>query len=77
MRSLTLTWVTFCVETSNKSVITKVHKDYVPICMEVSLFILFNIVFLKCFVFHRNSNVIYTTMAFEYGSAALVLMIYI
>ncbi|KAH1230346.1 Protein MOR1 [Glycine max] len=34
VRSLTLTWVTFCIETSNKVVITKVHKDYVPICME-------------------------------------------
>ncbi|XP_052730931.1 protein MOR1 isoform X3 [Vigna angularis] len=34
VRSLSLTWVTFCIETSNKSVVTKVHKDYVPICME-------------------------------------------
>ncbi|KAH1191484.1 Protein MOR1 [Glycine max] len=34
VRSLTLTWVTFCIETSNKGVIMKVHKDYVPICME-------------------------------------------
>ncbi|KAK7391401.1 hypothetical protein VNO78_19817 [Psophocarpus tetragonolobus] len=34
VRSLTLTWVTFCIETSNKGVVTKVHKDYVPICME-------------------------------------------
>ncbi|XP_027367381.1 protein MOR1 [Abrus precatorius] len=34
VRSLTLTWVTFCIETSNKGVITKFHKDYVPICME-------------------------------------------
>ncbi|XP_019427924.1 PREDICTED: protein MOR1-like isoform X2 [Lupinus angustifolius] len=34
VRSLTLTWVAFCIETSNKGVITKVHKDYVPICME-------------------------------------------
>ncbi|XP_027924008.1 protein MOR1-like [Vigna unguiculata] len=34
VRSLTLTWVTFCIETSNKGVIAKVHKDYVPICME-------------------------------------------
>ncbi|KAF1879003.1 hypothetical protein Lal_00047675 [Lupinus albus] len=34
VRSLTLAWVAFCIETSNKSVITKVHKDYVPICME-------------------------------------------
>ncbi|RDX85911.1 Protein MOR1, partial [Mucuna pruriens] len=29
-----MTWVTFCIETSNKGVITKVHKEYVPICME-------------------------------------------
>nr|KYP53049.1 Cytoskeleton-associated protein 5 [Cajanus cajan] len=34
VRSLSLTWVAFCIETSNKGVITKVHKDYVPICME-------------------------------------------
>ncbi|KAL9366190.1 hypothetical protein Peur_037389 [Populus x canadensis] len=34
VRSLTLNWVTFCIETSNKAVILKVHKDYVPICME-------------------------------------------
>ncbi|WJX14083.1 Protein MICROTUBULE ORGANIZATION 1, variant 2 [Trifolium repens] len=34
VRSLTMNWVTFCIETSNKGIITKVHKDYVPICME-------------------------------------------
>ncbi|KAL2324840.1 hypothetical protein Fmac_023898 [Flemingia macrophylla] len=34
VRSLSLTWVAFCIETSNKGIITKVHKDYVPICME-------------------------------------------
>ncbi|KAM7271007.1 hypothetical protein ACFE04_030221 [Oxalis oulophora] len=34
VRSLTLNWVTFCIETSNKAVVSKVHKDYVPICME-------------------------------------------
>ncbi|KAL9456508.1 hypothetical protein AB3S75_005687 [Citrus x aurantiifolia] len=34
VRSLTLNWVTFCVETSSKAVVLKVHKDYVPICME-------------------------------------------
>lgn len=34
VRSLTLNWVTFCIETSSKAVILKVHKDYVPICME-------------------------------------------
>uniref|UniRef100_A0A2P2MMY9 Protein MOR1 n=1 Tax=Rhizophora mucronata TaxID=61149 RepID=A0A2P2MMY9_RHIMU len=34
VRSLTLNWVTFCIETSNKAVILKVHKDYVPVCME-------------------------------------------
>ncbi|XP_057764557.1 protein MOR1 isoform X1 [Salvia miltiorrhiza] len=34
VRSLTLSWVTFCIETSNKAAILKVHKEYVPICME-------------------------------------------
>lgn len=34
VRSLTLNWVTHCIETSNKAIILKVHKDYVPICME-------------------------------------------
>uniref|UniRef100_A0A5B7AKF7 Protein MOR1 n=1 Tax=Davidia involucrata TaxID=16924 RepID=A0A5B7AKF7_DAVIN len=34
VRSLTLNWVTFCIETSNKAVVLKVHKEYVPICME-------------------------------------------
>ncbi|KAI3495503.1 hypothetical protein L1887_37844 [Cichorium endivia] len=34
VRSLTLNWVTYCIETSNKAIILKVHKDYVPICME-------------------------------------------
>ncbi|XP_019426639.1 PREDICTED: protein MOR1-like [Lupinus angustifolius] len=34
VRSLTLAWVAFCIETSNKGVVTKVHKDYVPVCME-------------------------------------------
>lgn len=34
VRSLTLNWVTFCTETSNKAVVLKVHKDYVPIFME-------------------------------------------
>ncbi|KAJ7975023.1 protein MOR1 [Quillaja saponaria] len=34
VRSLTLTWVTFCIETSCKAVVLKAHKDYVPICME-------------------------------------------
>ncbi|GER25405.1 microtubule organiziation 1 family protein [Striga asiatica] len=33
-KSLTLNWVTFCIETSNKATILKVHKDYVPILME-------------------------------------------
>lgn len=36
VRSLTLNWVTFCIETSNKAVVLKLHKEYVPICMEVS-----------------------------------------
>ncbi|KAL1560195.1 Protein MICROTUBULE ORGANIZATION 1, variant 2 [Salvia divinorum] len=34
VRSLTLGLVTFCIETSNKAAILKVHKEYVPICME-------------------------------------------
>lgn len=34
VRSLTLNWVTFCIETSSKAVILKAHKEYVPICME-------------------------------------------
>ncbi|KAG6698376.1 hypothetical protein I3842_08G016300 [Carya illinoinensis] len=34
VRSSTLNWVTFCIETCNKAVILKVHKDYVPILME-------------------------------------------
>ncbi|GAB2232981.1 hypothetical protein Droror1_Dr00002194 [Drosera rotundifolia] len=34
VRSLTLNWVTLCIETSSKSIVLKVHKDYVPICME-------------------------------------------
>ncbi|KAI7736261.1 hypothetical protein M8C21_022711, partial [Ambrosia artemisiifolia] len=34
VRSLTLNWITHCIETSNKAVVLKVHKDYVPICME-------------------------------------------
>lgn len=37
VRSLTLNWLTFCIETSNKAAILKVHKDYVPICMEVGI----------------------------------------
>ncbi|KAL2464827.1 Protein MOR1 [Forsythia ovata] len=34
VRSMTLNWVTFCIETSSKAVILKVHKEYVSICME-------------------------------------------
>ncbi|XP_024927390.2 protein MOR1 isoform X3 [Ziziphus jujuba] len=34
VRSLTLNWITFCIETSNKAIVLKVHKDYVPILME-------------------------------------------
>ncbi|TXG48248.1 hypothetical protein EZV62_027542 [Acer yangbiense] len=34
VRSLTLNWVTFCIETSDKAVVLYVHKDYVHICME-------------------------------------------
>ncbi|XP_057463028.1 protein MOR1-like isoform X2 [Actinidia eriantha] len=34
VRSSTLNWMSFCIETSNKAVVLKVHKEYVPICME-------------------------------------------
>ncbi|KAK1581520.1 hypothetical protein Q3G72_006760 [Acer saccharum] len=34
VRSLTLNWVTFCIEASNKAVVLEMHKDYVDICME-------------------------------------------
>ncbi|KAK3028496.1 hypothetical protein RJ639_038564 [Escallonia herrerae] len=34
VRSLTLNWVTYCIETSNKALVLKLHKEYVPICME-------------------------------------------
>ncbi|VFQ78444.1 unnamed protein product [Cuscuta campestris] len=34
VRSLTLNWVTICIETSSKAIILKIHKEYVPICME-------------------------------------------
>lgn len=46
-----MTWVTFCIETSNKGIITKVHKDYVPICMEVSFVLLHTFDLLTCYVF--------------------------
>jgi hypothetical protein len=36
VRSSTLTWVAICIETSNKATVLKLHKEYVPICMEVS-----------------------------------------
>lgn len=36
VRSLTLIWVTFCIETNNKATILKLHKDYVPVFLEVS-----------------------------------------
>uniref|UniRef100_A0A0E0JQ94 TOG domain-containing protein n=1 Tax=Oryza punctata TaxID=4537 RepID=A0A0E0JQ94_ORYPU len=35
VRSLTLNWVAFCIETSNKATVLKLHKEYVPICMEM------------------------------------------
>uniref|UniRef100_A0A1D1XIA6 Protein MOR1 n=1 Tax=Anthurium amnicola TaxID=1678845 RepID=A0A1D1XIA6_9ARAE len=34
VRSLTLNWVTFCIDASNKAAVLKLYKDYVPICME-------------------------------------------
>lgn len=52
VRSLTLSWVTCCIETSSKAVVLKLHKDYVPICMEVSEFELE-----AWFVSTRHSNI--------------------
>ncbi|KAK1354231.1 hypothetical protein POM88_047487 [Heracleum sosnowskyi] len=34
VRSLTLNWLKFCIESSNKAILLKLHKEYVPICME-------------------------------------------
>ncbi|XP_058079545.1 protein MOR1-like [Magnolia sinica] len=34
VRSLTLNWVTLCIETSNRAVVLKLHKDYVPVFIE-------------------------------------------
>ncbi|CAA7389138.1 unnamed protein product [Spirodela intermedia] len=34
VRSLTLNWVTSCIESSNKAVVLKLYKEYIPICME-------------------------------------------
>eukprot|EP00249_Psilotum_nudum_P025077 c29367_g1_i8 orf=372-4385(+) len=34
VRSLTLSWVTFCIESSPKGTVLKLHKDYVPVLME-------------------------------------------
>ncbi|XP_058196749.1 protein MOR1-like isoform X2 [Rhododendron vialii] len=34
VRSLTLNWLTCCIESSNKPVVLKVHKEYVSICIE-------------------------------------------
>ncbi|XP_078437424.1 ARM repeat superfamily protein [Wolffia australiana] len=34
VRSLSLNWVTFCIESSNKAGVLKFYKEYVPICME-------------------------------------------
>lgn len=36
VRSLTLNWLTCCIEASNKPAVLKVHKEYVSICIEVS-----------------------------------------
>lgn len=44
VRSLTLTWVAFCIETSNKATVLKLHKEYVPICMEVNNFFILPVV---------------------------------
>lgn len=39
VRSSTLNWVSLCIETSNKAIVLKLHKEYVPICMEVGDFL--------------------------------------
>jgi cytoskeleton-associated protein 5 len=53
VRSLTLTWVAFCIETSNKATVLKLHKEYVPICMEVSNNIILPVIglLISCCVF--------------------------
>lgn len=38
VRSLCLTWIATCIESSNKPTVLKLHKDYVPILMEVFVF---------------------------------------
>lgn len=35
VRSSCLTWVATCIETSNKPTVLKLHKEYIPILMEV------------------------------------------
>lgn len=37
VRSLCLTWVATCIESSNKATVLKLHKEYVPILMEVMM----------------------------------------
>lgn len=56
VRSLTLTWVAFCIETSNKATVLKLHKEYVPICMEVNNHFMLSLISLLicCFVFTLN-----------------------
>lgn len=34
VRSLSLSWITTCIESSPKAVVLKLHKDYIPILME-------------------------------------------
>ena len=54
VRSSTLTWVAFCIETSNKATVLKLHKEYVPICMEVNnhyIVLLMSLFLIFCFVF--------------------------
>ncbi|KAH7416157.1 hypothetical protein KP509_14G078100 [Ceratopteris richardii] len=34
VRSLSLSWVTTCIESSPKAIVLKLHKDYIPILME-------------------------------------------
>lgn len=63
VRSSTLNWITFCIETSNKAVILKVHKDYVPILMEVSAFGFINAIFAALLVIeHRTTKLIHVVL---------------
>ena len=72
VRSLTLNWVTFCIETSNKAVILKVHKDYVPICMEVSASIALTVMrIIKFFACLLLVSISFSTHCISYSIAGV------